>query len=141
MVLKGPKERYSDEEISPGVRTFVLEHAQFFKRFMHDTWKIGLTISGMKCGIDVPGITIVEMVCDYDGRHPDHRNVAKIIAWPIPQLTKDPRAFISIVVYYCIFIISFAINIRAISEGDQVLMGHQNDNTQRTNLNDDSRRP
>ena len=34
--LKGPKDRYDDIEIVPGVRKFVLEHAQIFKRFMRD---------------------------------------------------------------------------------------------------------
>ena len=34
--LKGPKDRYNDMEIVPGVRKFVLEHAQIFKRFMRD---------------------------------------------------------------------------------------------------------
>jgi hypothetical protein len=65
--LKGPKDRYGDVEILPGVCKFISEHAQIFKRFMRDTWKAGLTISGEKCAIGVSGITIVGMVCDYDG--------------------------------------------------------------------------
>ena len=35
--LKDPKDQYNDVEIVPGVRKFVLEHTQIFKRFMHDT--------------------------------------------------------------------------------------------------------
>ena len=66
--LKGPKSRYGDMEIAPGVWLFVLEHTQVFKWFMHDTWIAGLTISGEKCAIGVPGITIVGMVCDYRNR-------------------------------------------------------------------------
>ena len=34
--IKGPKARYNDEEISPGVRRFVYEHAQIFHEFMRD---------------------------------------------------------------------------------------------------------
>src|SRR5437016_3419594 len=76
---------------------------------MHDTWIAGLMISGEKSAISIPGITIIGMVCDYDGRHPEQKKVAKIIAWPVPRSTKDTRAFIGIVVYYRIFTISFAI--------------------------------
>jgi len=34
VALKGPKSRYNDEEISPGVRGFVAEHAQLFRRLL-----------------------------------------------------------------------------------------------------------
>jgi len=107
--IKGPKDRYDDAEISPGVRRFVYEHVEIFERFMHDAWSAGLTISGEKVAIGVPGITIVGMVCDYDGRHPEQKKVQKIVDWPLPQCTKDARAFIGLVVYYRIFIVGFAI--------------------------------
>src|SRR5947207_14037857 len=107
--IKGPKNRYDDVEISPGVRRFVYEHAQIFERFMSDVWTAGLTISGVKSTIGVPGITIVGLVCDYDGRHPEQKKVQKIIDWPVPESTRDARAFIGLVVYYRIFIAGFAI--------------------------------
>ena len=107
--IKGPKDRYNDAEISPGIRRFVYEHAQIFERYMHDVWASGMTVSGNKSAIGVPGITIVGMVCDYDGRHPEQKKVLKIINWPVPKRTKDARAFIGIVVYYRIFIAGFAI--------------------------------
>lgn len=106
--IKGPKSRYDDVEIVPRVRKFVLEHAQIFTRFMHDTWKAGLTISGEKCAIGMPGIAILGMVCDFDGRHPE-KKVAVILDWPVPQSTKEARAFIGVVIYYRIFIICFSI--------------------------------
>ena len=107
--VKDPKDRYDDVEIVPGVRKFVLEHAQIFKRFMYDTWIAGLTVSGDKLAIGMPGITIVGMVCDYDGRHPEQKKVAKILDWPVPCSTKESWGFIRIVVYYRIFIIGFLI--------------------------------
>ena len=67
-----------------------------------------MTISGEKTAIAMPGITIVEMVCDYDGRHSEQKNVLKIINWPVPESTKDARSFIGLVVYYRIFIAGFA---------------------------------
>ena len=82
--IKGLKDRYNDVEIAPGIQRFVFEHAQIFRQFLHDTWVAGLTISGEKCAIGVPGITIVGMVCDYDRRRPEQKKVAKILAWPVP---------------------------------------------------------
>ena len=64
--IKGPKDQYNDEEISPGVRRFIHKHVQIFERFMQDVWAVGLTICEEKFAIGVPGITIVGMVCDYD---------------------------------------------------------------------------
>jgi hypothetical protein len=107
--LKGPKDRYNEEEVSPGVRRFVWEHAQIFREFMGDALRAGLTISGAKSAIGMSGINIVGMVCDYDGRHPDQKKVRKILSWPTPRSTKEARGFIGLAVYYRIFIPSFSI--------------------------------
>jgi hypothetical protein len=114
--IKGPKSRYNDEESSPGIRRFVLEHTQIFRQFMRDAWIAGLTISGTKGAIGVPGITIVGMVCDYDGRHPEQKKVQKIVDWPTPKSIKEARGFIGIVVYYRIFVIGFAVTAAPIFE-------------------------
>ena len=106
--LHGPKSRYNDEELSPGIRRFVWEHAQIFRQFMRDVWTSGMTISGRKTAIAMPGITIVGMVCDFDGRHPENKKVQKIVDWPAPRTVKEARGFIGLVVYYGIFISSFA---------------------------------
>ena len=107
--IKGSRDRYNDEEISLGVRRFVFEHAQIFRRFMHDCWVAGLMISGSKSTIGMSGIEIVGFLCDQDGRRPEPRKVQRILDWPVPRSTRDARAFIGIVVYYRIFIIDFAI--------------------------------
>ena len=107
--LRGPKSRYDDVEISPGVRKFVWEHAQIFRQFMHDVWVSGMTISGTKTVIGMPGIKIVGMVCDSNGRHPEQKKIQKILNWPTPRTTKEARGFVGIVVYYRIFIVGFAI--------------------------------
>jgi len=107
--IKGPKSRYNDVEISPGIRQFVWEHAQIFRRFLHNAWIAELTISGFKSAIGMPGIVIVGMVCDFDGRHPEDKKVQKILDWPAPRTLKQARGFVGIVVYYRIFIQGFAI--------------------------------
>ncbi len=107
--IKGPKSRYNDDEILPGIRRFVWEHAQIFRRFLHDAWIAGLTISGFKSAIGMPGIVIVGMVCDFNGRHPEAKKVLKILNWPVPRMLKEARGFVGIVVYYRIFIPRFAV--------------------------------
>jgi ribonuclease HI len=107
--LKGPKNRYNDEEISPGIRRFVYEHAVIFHEFMAQCWTAGLTISGDKCLIAMPGITIVGYVCDQGGRRPEPKTTQRIQAWPTPRSIKEARAFIGIAVYYRIFIKVFSL--------------------------------
>jgi hypothetical protein len=76
----------------------------------------------------MPGIVIVGVVCDYDGRKPECKKVQKILDWPTPRNIKDARAFIGLVVYYRIFIVGFAIIAEpyfyAVSEGSPVHVGH-----------------
>jgi RNase H-like domain found in reverse transcriptase/Integrase zinc binding domain/Reverse transcriptase (RNA-dependent DNA polymerase) len=107
--LKGPKSRYNDEEISPGIRRFVYEHSLIFREFMQQCWTAGLTISGEKCAIGMPGVTIVGYVCDQDGRRPEPKTTQRIQAWPTPRSVRDARAFIGIAVYYRIFIKDFSV--------------------------------
>jgi len=107
--IKGPKDRYGDVEILLRVRQFVYEHAQIFRRFMHDCWAAGLTISGAKSAIGMSGIDIVGFLCDFDGHRPEDKKVQKIVDWPTPLSVRDARAFVGLVVYYRIFILGFAI--------------------------------
>ena len=106
--IRGPKDR-DESEIMPGIRKFVWEHAQILDGILGDIWRSGLTISGKKSAFAMPGIAIVGMVCDFNGRHPDKRKVQKILDWPAPQSTKDARGFIGICVYYRMFIFEFSI--------------------------------
>jgi hypothetical protein len=83
--IKGPKSRYNDEEISPGVRRFVFEHAQIFRRFMYDCWIAGLKISGSKSAIGMSGIEIVGFLCDQDARRPEPKKVQRILDWSVTK--------------------------------------------------------
>jgi RNase H-like domain found in reverse transcriptase len=107
--LKGPKNRYGDVECEPGIRKFVWEHAQIFRQFMESTWRAGLTISGLKSMIGMPGITIVGFMCDEDGRRPVPKKVQRILDWPTPRSLRETRAFVRTAVYYRIFIAVFAL--------------------------------
>jgi RNase H-like domain found in reverse transcriptase/Integrase zinc binding domain len=107
--LKGPKSRYNDEEIRPGVRRFVYEHSLIFREFMWQCWTAGLTISGDKCAIGMPGITIVGYVCDQDGRHTEPKTTQRIQDWPTPRSIKEARGFLGIAGYYRIFIEGYSL--------------------------------
>ena len=77
--IRGPKDRYDDEEIAPGIRRFVWEHAQVVRAVLDDIWRSGLTISGAKSCFGMAAINIVGMVCDEKGRHPEAKKVQKIL--------------------------------------------------------------
>ena len=109
IALKGPKSRYNDEEVSPGVRRFVAEHADLFRMLLRALWLSGLTVSGYKLAIGMPGIDVVGVICDYDGRRPEQKKVQKILDWPIPSSVTEARAFIGLCVYYRIFVEGFSI--------------------------------
>ncbi len=76
---------------------------------MHDCWVAGLTISGWKMSIGMPGIDIVGILCDQDGWRLEPKKVQWILDWPMPKTLKDAHAFIGIVIYYHIFILDFMI--------------------------------
>jgi reverse transcriptase-like protein len=98
VALRGPsKDRYGDEEVAPGVRRFVAEHAGLFRIMMRAIWMSGLTISGHKCWIGMQGVNVVGMVCDAEGRRPDVQKVQKILDWPMPTSTTEARGFIGLV--------------------------------------------
>jgi hypothetical protein len=108
VAIRGPKEK-DEMEVLPGIRKYVWEHVEILDGVLGDIWRSGMTISGKKTAFAMPGIAIVGMICDYDGRHPDQRKVQKILDWPTPRSTKDARGFIGICVYYRMFIFEFSI--------------------------------
>ena len=107
--VKGPKSRYNDQEVAPGIRRFVLEHIQNLDRCLCDIERSGCTIAGGKSQFCMSGIKIVGYVCDADGRHPDTAKVIKILQWKTPTDRSEVRGFLGVCVYYRIWILDFAI--------------------------------
>jgi len=68
-----------------------------------------MTISDAKSTIGVSKIIIVDIVCDYNGHHPEKKKIQKILDWPVSRCMKGARGFIEIIVYYHIFITEFVI--------------------------------
>lgn len=65
--VKGPKTRYNDKEVAPGVRRFILEHIQNLDKVLVNCELAGSTISGEKSQFCMSGMKIVGFVCDSDG--------------------------------------------------------------------------
>jgi hypothetical protein len=97
-----------------GIQRFVYEHTQIFRRFLHDAWIAGLTISGLESEIGMPGIKVVGMICDCEERRPEQKKMQKILDWQAHRGLKEARGFVGIVVYYRIFIQNFSVIAAAI---------------------------
>ena len=107
--VRGPKNRYDEELVAPGIRRFVMEHASILREVFRDVWMSGLTVAGDKLALGMSRIDIVGMVCDEEGRHPERRKVQKIVDWPVPRSVTDVRAFLGLCTYYRIFVPSFSV--------------------------------
>lgn len=106
--VKGPKTTYNNEEVTPGIRRYVLEHIQWLDGVLADIERFGCTISGAKSQFAMEGLKMVGYVCDGQGKHPETTKVLKVLDWPIPIDLTEARAFIGICVYYRIWIKNFA---------------------------------
>ena len=93
--VKGPKTKYNNKEVAPGIRRYVLEHKVFA-----DLERAGVTIAGAKSQFCCTGIKIVEFICDTDGHHPNTSKVLKILDWPECTDITSARVFIGVCVYY-----------------------------------------
>jgi Integrase zinc binding domain/RNase H-like domain found in reverse transcriptase/Reverse transcriptase (RNA-dependent DNA polymerase)/Chromo (CHRromatin Organisation MOdifier) domain len=109
IAVKGPRSRYDDEEILPGVRRFIMEHIQSLDRTLLKLERAGLTISGEKMQLCVDSMELVGYVCDSDGRHPNKSKVSKILAWGPCEDTKGVRAFLGVIGYFRVFIFDHAV--------------------------------
>ena len=77
--VKGPRTIYNNEKAIPGIRKYMLEHIMWLDGVLADLERAGCTISGPKSQFCMPGIRIVNFICDYLGRYPDSAKVIKIV--------------------------------------------------------------
>ena len=106
--VKGPRRRYGDSEVLPGVRRFVAEHIRNLDQTLLNIELAGATISGEKSQFCQTGIKIVGYVCDSNGRSPEAAKVIKIVEWPSCSNATEARAFLGVCVYYRVWIWHFA---------------------------------
>jgi hypothetical protein len=106
--VKGPLSRYNDEEVLPRVRRFIIEHIESLDKTLECLERAGATI-GPKSQFLMNGICIVGFVTSLEGRSLDSAKVIKILEWPAYKNVGEARAFVSICVYYHIWIKGFAV--------------------------------
>ena len=98
--IKGPKTTYNNEEFTPEIRRYVVEHIQNLNAVLADLERAGITIARAKSQFCCSGIKIVGYICDSEGRHPDTSKVLKILDWPKCVYITTAQAFIDVYVYY-----------------------------------------
>lgn len=106
--VKGPRTRYSDQEVAPGIRRFMLEHIQNLDKVLLAIELAGGTI-GPKSQWCMNGVAIVGYICGSEGRSPESSKVIKVLDWPPCTGVTAARAFIGLCVYYRIWIPRFAL--------------------------------
>src|SRR5438045_4073402 len=105
--VKGLTSMYSNTEVLPGVRKFIMEHIQALDRTLERIERAGCTI-GPKSQFCMKGVVIVRFVCGAEGRSPETAKVIKILEWKPCTCVREARAFIGVCMYYQIWIPKFA---------------------------------
>ena len=107
--MKGPKILYSNEEVEPGIRRYVLKHIQSLDKILINLERANYTVSGVKSRFCVIGLKIVGYIYDIEGRRFDIAKIIKILEWKKSENVSEAKIFIGICVYYRIQIEEFAI--------------------------------
>lgn len=105
--VKGPKTKYDEEKVFPGIRCYVFEHLINLEKTLWLLELAGATITAEKSQFVMVGLKIIGWVCDYDGRHPDKVKVAKVLDWPVPVNVPKLYGFIGLTVYFRVIIDKF----------------------------------
>ncbi len=105
--VKGPKTKYNNEEVAPGIRCYVLKHILNLDKVLADLERARITIARAKSQFCCASIKIVGYICDADGRYPDTFKVLKILDWPECTDVTSARAFMGVCVYYRIWVKNF----------------------------------
>ena len=106
--VKGPKTDYEGVKALPGIWWFMLKHIQNIDKVLSDAECTGITVAEGKSQWLVAGVKVVEFVCDHEGCHSDQTKISKITEWLPCKNLKKAWAFISVCMYYHIWIQGFA---------------------------------
>jgi len=107
--VKGPIDRYSDQEVEPGIRKFVLEHLQNISSVLVNCELAGATIAAGKSQWCRNTAVLLGYICGTNGRLPDQAKVIKITEWGPCKDVKDVRVFLGMIIYYRLWIDHYAI--------------------------------
>lgn len=95
ITIKGPRSEYNNEELAPGIRSFVYEYLTTLDRILIRFITAGITVSGWKFILATPKLGIVGTIISKEGWHLGHGLVNKILNWPEPTSVTDVRRFLS----------------------------------------------
>ncbi len=73
--VKEPKTKYTNKEVAPGIKRYVLEYIQNLNKVLGDLERVGVTIAGAKFQFCRTSIKIMGYNCDADGRYPNTSKV------------------------------------------------------------------
>lgn len=77
--VKGPKTKYNNKEVVPGIRRYILEYIQNLDKVLTDLEKAGVIIARAKCQFCRAGLKIVGYICDSNGCYPNTSKVLIIL--------------------------------------------------------------
>lgn len=109
--VKVPWLTYDNKKTAPGVWKSVLEHIQSLDQVLADIERAGVIIADAKSHFCIKSLKVVGYICG----HLNSTKVIKILDWPEPTDITGARAFLSVYVYYRIWIERFAIIAEPIS--------------------------
>ena len=77
--MKGPKILYSNEEVEPGIRRYVLKHIQSLDKILINLERANYTVSGVKSRFCITNLKIVRYIYNTKDRRPDTAKIIKIL--------------------------------------------------------------
>jgi hypothetical protein len=106
--VKGPYIDYNNKEVLPRIQRFIYEYIQNLDKILEQIERAGISIRP-KSQFIKKGIMIVGFSTSSFGHLPKVTKVIKIISWPSYTCISDMRAFISICVFYWIWVYYLAL--------------------------------
>ena len=107
--VDGPRTKYNNKEEALVVRRYVLEHIKNLDCVLCDIEGSGATISGVKSEFCKDRLKAIGFICNDRGRHPAPGKVIRVSQWKDCRSHKEIRAFLSLSVYYRVWIRNFSI--------------------------------
>ena len=80
--VKGPRMKYNNQEVLPGIQQYVYEHLQSLDQTLFSLEVAGVTIAPLKSQFCVPAIKVVGFICDFEGQYLEKAKIIKILDWP-----------------------------------------------------------
>jgi hypothetical protein len=77
--VKNPKTIYNNEKVIPGIRRYILKYIIRMDGILANLERARYTILRAKSQFCMPGLRIIEFICDTLGRHPDISKIIKIV--------------------------------------------------------------